>query len=1015
VNPIFQILQMDPGAEKYIGFAKSECRRLMANGTQDFFRTWNLGDATVDAKSYGGSVKLWLKAGLMKLYYDGAVTMPCPGRTLSIVVAKAVVPSVDVVFSHTVSLPNSGHQDFYDYSLYVNGIVVDRGTGSVTVTQTITYSNWITTESGMVTIKSNFGASVVSYSAGHSWYLANGSADNYVYVSPITGSISGTPYGEYDSAVAARASKNQTIILLSDGTQLASFPYTVLDTAGHKANYPLYTAWSGDGWLDLYTDTLSGSTWTPVFSQRVTFVVPQDVVIQENTDPTLTSVPTIVLGAYSQVVSADGTYIVSATQAFNISYNSVNTSFSGSLQALPFDPINNARYYTYTNYPSGGLIFNGTSGPGGTLSATSPAAQQGLLVLNQRNRDWIAAQLVALNRERARRKTCSDNLKAQLMGWQVDGVPIYQTTQWLDAQKADVTAYMADQSKGLSYTTVTAAVAPDTGSYVETATSKVKITGVLSTAGALANEVRYPAKTIHPRSLNTYMPGNFSVQITNSTLSNDSEGSSNQQKTVVVRYTPLKDENNNQPTDITETLTGTKNTVVTRYTANGVAKAGSSTSVTYTKWVDVKVNGDNISVPTLNLAWLFNDVSNAPLLRVMNGATVASPGPYDGSGYVYTPAPPVNSNTVTLGTPDTFKQFRTDYKPKYDKTTTLGAYAVKVLGIFTVTAVDATLSAETVQKTVTWVYQPPSIPVPAINGVEQEPTKPPTTTMQNVGTRRIQVLAYATQTTYTNWMGVPAFNPIGKTDAQKEAAALASFVFRVNGVDFVSAGIYQSGTGPAPTYTPIYTIPPSSYDSTVLDTHPFFATDTKIKTAFLDSKLVEGEIITVIPVSTYHSTLGDLGMFPYADDIPDKTKLTLKVDMQAKFKYKYIDGSFTFAGSKQKTIPLDDIGVPSSPAPTGVTYTKGVDGKYYISLNHITDKNAVFLSSVNKSAGWPDVMGKPATTAIPATDTTPAIPATTPATYSYLYQQNRLKDPSPSPVLTADEQFLQTISKLSFS
>jgi hypothetical protein len=223
----------------------------------------------------------------------------------------------------------------------------------------------------------------------------------------------------------------------------------------------------------------------------VTFVVPQDVVIQENTDPTLTSVPTIVLGAYSQVVSADGTYIVSATQAFNISYNSVNTSFSGSLQALPFDPINNARYYTYTNYPSGGLIFNGTSGPGGTLSATSPAAQQGLLVLNQRNRDWIAAQLVALNRERARRKTCSDNLKAQLMGWQVDGVPIYQTTQWLDAQKADVAAYMADQSKGLSYTTVTAAVAPDTGSYIETATSKVKITGVLSTAGALANEVRY--------------------------------------------------------------------------------------------------------------------------------------------------------------------------------------------------------------------------------------------------------------------------------------------------------------------------------------------------------------------------------------------------------------------------------------------------------------------------------------------------------------------------------------------
>ena len=57
---IFQIVQMDPDAAKWIGFAKQQCKRIMDNGTKDFYREWPLGDATVKAKSYGGTVKLWL-------------------------------------------------------------------------------------------------------------------------------------------------------------------------------------------------------------------------------------------------------------------------------------------------------------------------------------------------------------------------------------------------------------------------------------------------------------------------------------------------------------------------------------------------------------------------------------------------------------------------------------------------------------------------------------------------------------------------------------------------------------------------------------------------------------------------------------------------------------------------------------------------------------------------------------------------------------------------------------------
>jgi hypothetical protein len=70
----------------------------------------------------------------------------------------------------------------------------------------------------------------------------------------------------------------QTIVHLSDGTQIASFPYTVIDSYWHKANYPIDTNWTGNPWIDLYTDTNDGNgNWTPVFSQQVPINVPPDV------------------------------------------------------------------------------------------------------------------------------------------------------------------------------------------------------------------------------------------------------------------------------------------------------------------------------------------------------------------------------------------------------------------------------------------------------------------------------------------------------------------------------------------------------------------------------------------------------------------------------------------------------------------------------------------------------------------------------------------------------------------
>jgi len=61
----FQIVKFDPGAAKFIGFAKQQCQRLIDNGTEDFYRFWNMGGGvTIKARSYCGSVKLWLEASL---------------------------------------------------------------------------------------------------------------------------------------------------------------------------------------------------------------------------------------------------------------------------------------------------------------------------------------------------------------------------------------------------------------------------------------------------------------------------------------------------------------------------------------------------------------------------------------------------------------------------------------------------------------------------------------------------------------------------------------------------------------------------------------------------------------------------------------------------------------------------------------------------------------------------------------------------------------------------------------
>lgn len=126
----------------------------------------------------------------------------------------------------------------------------------------------------------------ISFTPGGGYYLVNGSTPYFEYGNatsawvylPGLGSYTATPLPGYATAVALANASNKTLITLSDGTQIASFPYTYDPASGVLANYPINSTWSlqdGNGYLDLYTfDDHANSL---VLSQTVSFPVPSDV------------------------------------------------------------------------------------------------------------------------------------------------------------------------------------------------------------------------------------------------------------------------------------------------------------------------------------------------------------------------------------------------------------------------------------------------------------------------------------------------------------------------------------------------------------------------------------------------------------------------------------------------------------------------------------------------------------------------------------------------------------------
>jgi hypothetical protein len=81
----FQIVKFDVGAAKFLGFAKQQCQRLINNGTDDFYRVWKMGGGiTIRAKSYCGSVKLWLEISGKSYSFGIPMPNPVPYRGVSV-------------------------------------------------------------------------------------------------------------------------------------------------------------------------------------------------------------------------------------------------------------------------------------------------------------------------------------------------------------------------------------------------------------------------------------------------------------------------------------------------------------------------------------------------------------------------------------------------------------------------------------------------------------------------------------------------------------------------------------------------------------------------------------------------------------------------------------------------------------------------------------------------------------------------------------------------------------------
>lgn len=197
-----------------------------------------------------------------------------------------------------------------------------------------------------------------------------------------------------------------------------------------------------------------------------------------------------------------------------------------------------------------------------------------------------------------------------------------------------------------------------------------------------------------------------------------------------------------------------------------------------------------------------------------------------------------------------------------------------------------------------------------------------------------------TTTTYTNWLPISTTGDSGtaldytyQLDNRDGLAQMWNGIV-VAGASSIAATFDSLGSLYVPPYPQSSDSRTYSYPALYIEYRAATARKYKVgsgNTAWRDSAFKNGETVDIFPLSVIHSELGDLGMFPQAADITDTTKLTLRADMKATYRYDYNTGVWTGSGA-------DLADGDGNPAPITLPYQAGV--------------NMVFRS---RTTPWPDV------------------------------------------------------------
>jgi hypothetical protein len=259
---LFRLLQLDPDATSYLGWAKNFARQKVQQFGQDeqvrFRTSRTFGDVTVDIKgaSYGGPevhVQLKLQAdSSLAYFYAFDVEPSCVCRTLTVIATDGAAISVSRTveqMNHNEGVPNPGgllvSSAISTTELSVDGVVIETYTGTWEYYWTTTglgvnfvYTNW---QGGYVSADS-----VVSGLSAGRWasgvYDSTGapSVINTVTVTDIPGYRVAA-----QAALDASATGPRTLAFLSSGEVLLNVPRSD-DDAGNATNVPAEDSWVGD-------------------------------------------------------------------------------------------------------------------------------------------------------------------------------------------------------------------------------------------------------------------------------------------------------------------------------------------------------------------------------------------------------------------------------------------------------------------------------------------------------------------------------------------------------------------------------------------------------------------------------------------------------------------------------------------------------------------------------------------------------------------------------------------------